>query len=61
VEGRQVGETDESGMLTAKLPEYLQKPEVSVYIHKQGFKVWESKGYPATGTVINAVLYKVEK
>ncbi|NIM18538.1 MAG: hypothetical protein GTO45_41705 [Candidatus Aminicenantes bacterium] len=61
VEGREVGKTDAYGMLTAKLEKTLQKPEVSVSIHKQGFKIWEGKGYPAAGAVIKAVLEKMEK
>jgi hypothetical protein len=61
VENRKLGETDTYGTLTAKLEKNQQKREVSVAIHKTGYKIWEGKGYPATGTVIKAVLEKVEK
>jgi hypothetical protein len=61
VEGREVGKTDTYGMLTAKLDKTLQKPEVSVAIHKPGFKIWEGKGYPSVGAVIKTVLEKMEK
>jgi hypothetical protein len=56
VEGERVGLTDAFGMLTVTLPMKLRKPELSLSIHKQGFKVWEGNAFPATGAQVKALL-----
>ena len=61
IENRKVGNTDRYGRLTVKLEKTVQKREVSVAIHKKGFKIWEGKGYPATNTIIKPVLEEAGK
>lgn len=56
VEGQRLGETGTLGMLSILLPKSLQKPELAVAVHKEGYKIWEGKAYPATGVQVKVVL-----